>query len=87
MSILQSQLLRRRYLYRVDLLFKVLNKWIKSGDVGSVITLLVFSEAKKVGDVLRPPAMEVEFIILLNQTSHLFVVGRFVACRFGGHFQ
>ena len=58
----------------VDLFFQVLDERVKLCNVGGVVALFVFSEAEQVGDVLRTPAMEIEFVLFHDQASHVFIL-------------
>jgi hypothetical protein len=64
----------------MDLLFEVLNEWIKLGDIGRIVSLLVLSEAKQIRNVLWSPAMKVQFVLLQQQSTHRFVL----RIHFGG---
>ena len=57
----------------MDLFFQFLNEWIKLRNVPSIIALFMFSEAEQVRDVLRSPAVEVEFILLQQQLPQRFI--------------
>ena len=52
-----------------DFLFKAGNDWQEIVYFFGVISLFVLSEQKEVGDVLRPPAIEVHFVLLNNRLS------------------
>ena len=58
----------------MDLFFKFIDQRIELRDFTRVVPLLVLAEAEQISDVLWPPAMKVELILLRGQTPELFVV-------------
>ena len=64
----------------MNLLFEVLNERIELGNIGRVVSLLMLSEAKQIRNVLWPPAMEVQLILLQQQLPDGFVL----RVHFGG---
>ena len=58
----------------MDLFFEFQNKRIKLGNVSGIVTLFVFSEAEQVSDVLRSPAMKVQFVFPEQQLPQRFIL-------------
>ncbi len=69
----------------MDLFFEVLNERIELRDVGRVVALFVLAEAEQVRDILRSPAVEVEFIFLQDELAKRFILRVDVCLRIGGY--
>src|SRR5690606_37032297 len=52
-----------------DLLLGFSHQRIELRDLDGVVALFVLAEAEQVGEVLRPPAVEVELVLLLNRLA------------------
>jgi hypothetical protein len=58
--------MRDRLLEPRDQRFLVGDEWVEPGDLDGVIALFVFPEARQVGDVLRPPAVEKQVVLAID---------------------
>jgi len=61
-------------LYIMYLILQLIHEWIKHGDFSRVVALFVLSEQIKVRDILRPPAVKIEFILPADQLSQNVVL-------------
>src|SRR5262245_61968085 len=69
--LLQLVHLGRGYPQFGDLLLLCLDQRVELRDLAGVLALLVLAEAEQVGDVLRPPAVEVQLVLLEDRLAQL----------------